>query len=209
MSRQQRPIDRIAPSGFVQEIDEQAPGREIDTVDEALAYASRCLSSSTDPAEQQRCPECESRRVILRAGRWGTDDSSKYKCDGCGTRFDRALPPLSRVKDDEPDDDEPDDDTMNTTHTAFEWIETDDLADASTRGESHVLRGLTEQARVELTLRLYKPWTDDGPSYREIAKLLPNSRYWVGARVREWHRELVPGPWPTVSKPGADRLKAD
>jgi len=95
-----RPIDRIAPEGFVDAIDEQAPSRELDTVDEALRYAHRWLRSSTDPAERRRCPECESRRVILRVDRHRTDDGSKYVCDGCAARFDRAKPPESRGRTD-------------------------------------------------------------------------------------------------------------
>jgi len=208
MSRPQRPIDRIAPDGFVQEIDEQAPGREIDTVDGALAYASRWLRSSTDPAEQHRCPECESRRVRLRVGRRRTPDDSKYMCDGCEARFDRPLPPLCRI--DEPEDD--DTETMNDTETPdFDWIDSDDLEHPGVRHRK-TIRGLTDTERVELALRLYRPWTDDGPSYRDLARLFPYGRAWIGERVRRWkrgeYRDIVPGPWPTVDASSGGRAVA-
>jgi len=205
-----RPIDRIAPEDFVDEIDAQADGREIDTVDDALEFAHRWLSSSTNPAARRRCPACESIRVIEISDSWSgrRKDDKSFKCDSCANRFNRPLPPLNRV--DETED--TDDDTMTDTNTpSFEWIDTDDLEPPTTRYR-RTIRALSDKERVTVALRLYRPWTDDGPSYRELAALFPFSRTWIGDRVREWkageHRDLVPRPWPTVDAEPASRTAA-
>lgn len=96
--------------------------------------------------------------------------------------------------------------TMNGTD-AFEWIETDDLTHPVVR-HRRTIRGLTHDERVELAIRLYRPWEDDGPSYRDLETLFSYSRTWIGDRIREWkddgdHHDLVAPPWPTVDKPTA------
>jgi len=66
------------------------------------------------------------------------------------------------------------------------------------RGETPLFASLDERTRTALAIVLYRPWTDAGPSLRELGELFPNSRYWVGERNREWrdgeHRDLVPDP---------------
>jgi len=86
----------------------------------------------------------------------------------------------------------------NTTHVRFNFVTEDELADPDERGENPVFATLDEETRTALAIVLYRPWTDGGPSYRDMAPLFPHSHYWVGKRVREWkdgeHRELVPDP---------------
>lgn len=158
-----------------------------ETVADALRRAA--LRESTTPlGERPRCPECNSTHVSVKPSRVGeTERTERYKCgkSDCMARFEEpvfntAIP-------------------MNDNRTyQFDWIDTAELADPDERGESALFATLDERTRTALAIVLYRPWTDAGPSLRELGELFPNSRYWVGERTREWrdgeHRELVPDP---------------
>ena len=89
---------------------------------------------------------------------------------------------------------------MNPNATAFDWIDTDELADPDEQGELEgPLTDLGREQAVRYAILLRAPWDDaDTLSYAKIATALPFGNSWVGHRVREWkdgeHRELVPDP---------------
>lgn len=212
MSGRERPLDRIAPAGFVDKIDEQA-SVDIATVDEALEYAHRHLPSSTPKSQMPRCIGCGSVRVRSKPGDNGRDYDhrvdTEYKCTNCMKHADKRAPPAAEAPDYSFKNT---DQTMNDSNSApFEWIETDNLAEPNDRGLTHPLGGVDNETLTELVLRAYRPWTDGGPSYRDLGRVLPYSRKWVGERVREWkdgdHRDVVTDPRPTADTPGDDRFE--
>jgi hypothetical protein len=158
-----------------------------ETVDDALRRAES-QPSTTSLGERPRCPECNSTHVSVKPSRVGeTERTERYKCgkSDCMARFEEpvfntAIP-------------------MNDNRTyQFDWIDTDELADPDERGESPLFATLDERTRTALAIVLCQPWHEPGASYREAAVFFPNSRYWIGRRVRAWkdgdHRELVPDP---------------
>jgi len=157
---------------------------EHDSVLDALRYVER-LPSSTPAGERAACPDCGS--VGISPIGTGQLDATAWdwKCDECENRFNEPdKPDMSRYD--------------NSTHTRFNFVTEDELAEPDERGESPVFATLDDETRTALAIVLYRPWTDAGPSYREMAPLFPHTHYWIGGRVREWrngeHRELVPDP---------------
>ena len=172
---------------------------DCNTADDALRKAE-LRESSTPPSEQPVCPECGTRRVWSKPGREQTHRvNTEYRCYNAH-HFDVPADPEPMTHY-EPDH-------------SFEWLSPDELADADARGMNAPFAGLDDETRVEIAIRLYKPWSEDGPSYRELADLFPHGRAWIGERVREWkrgeHRELVERPTPTVDETaGADAIATD
>lgn len=78
----------------------------------------------------------------------------------------------------------------------LEWVAPSDLKEASERETA--LSALGDELLTALALAAYVPWSNGGPSYRELAEELPYSRQWVGEPVRAWedgeYRELVADP---------------
>ena len=159
-----------------------------ESVDEALAKAER-RPSTTPEDEQRRCPVCGSIRVKFRGhvdiAHSHTED---WMCENCHARFDDPITPN-------------DPETMHGTATTddrvpFDWMKKSDLEDPGER--TPVLSRLDDETLTALAIRAYEPWRDGGPSYRELADVLPYSRQWVGERVRAWkdgeYRDLVPDP---------------
>ena len=96
----------------------------------------------------------------------------------------------------------------------FDWIGDDDLADPDERGFDALLAGYDDETLIEVAIRLYQPWNDsNGPSYREIAEILPYGTGWIGPRIRAWrdgeYRELVADPTPSVDGDGATAVATD
>jgi len=180
MSRPERPIDRIAP--------DFAERWGADTPEEALRKAERA-PSTTPKREQPRCRYCGSIRCRPKPGAIYECDhrvDSAYKCNNCGEHLDELAPPAAEAPD---YDFENTDDTMTDTYSdRFEWIDSDDLADPADRGLTHPLAGVDDETLTELAIRAYRPWADAGPSYRDLGRVLPYGRAWVGDRVREWKR---------------------
>ena len=163
--------------------------RDCDTVDEALSRAEQ-RPSTTPLSEQGVCPECGSRRVRSKPSmmqEMPNKVETPYKCTHCGAHFEAKEDPIPM--------------THYEPEHAFEWLSPADLAEPDECGMNALFAGLDDETRVALAIRLYRPCTDDGPSYRELEELFPHSRQWIGSRVREWkagdHRELVEQPTPT------------
>ncbi|WP_017344687.1 hypothetical protein [Halorubrum sp. T3] len=169
------------PHGLIPEQFREEFG-DCETVADALRRAAT-RESSTPDAERRCCPECYSLSVAPKSDSSMSDSSQRldgaWKCAECQEHFDEPL-------------------NMNPKATAFEWIDPDELRDADERGMNALLAGLDRETLVAVAIVLREPWTDSGPSYSEIAGLLPYADSWVGHRVREWkdgeHRELVSDP---------------
>ena len=160
-----------------------------ESVDEALAKAER-RPSTTPENEQRQCPVCGSRRVRRKTASRDTPNArpEDWKCTSCYWHFDKPITPN-------------DPNAMHGTATTddrkpFDWIGKSDLEDPDER--TPALSQLDDETLTALAIRAYEPWSDDGPSYRELAEQLPYSRQWVGERVRAWkrgeYRDLVADP---------------
>ena len=195
MSRDQRPLDRIAPDDLPQRVD-----ADVETVDAAVEYLHKFGESSTPRDQRPRCPECGSVRIGPVTGdpRQYDDDTGdyEYRCTNWH-RFDDPAPPAAEV-DDAVELAEPDEIADNS----FEWVTDDDLAEPPLRRQ---LAALDDETKTALAIYCYRPWNhrDDDPAYHELGHLLGYSRQWVGDRVRAWkdgdHRDLVRDPRPRVS----------
>jgi hypothetical protein len=161
---------------------------EADTIGEALEIAGRQKSDTADD-DRRRCPFCLSKQVSKKSGKYdpGNRRPETFKCTraGCRRHFDKPADETTIPMTDDRTD-------------PFSWIEREDLDDPDTRGEGPLFGSLDEERRIALAIVLYRPWTDGGPSLRELAPLFPHTRYWVGERTREWkagdHRDLVGAP---------------
>ena len=169
-----RPLDRIAPDDLPEQVD-----ADVETVDDAVEYLHKQGDTTTDRDELPKCNVCLSQRVHRRP----SDRSDRaYKCVNCDHRFD------------DPVYDDPED--------AFRWVGDAgvDLEDAPI---TRRLEQLDDDALAALAIVLYAPWghTDDDPSHRDLAEVLPYSRNWIGEQIRAWrdgeYRDLVadPRPW--------------
>lgn len=172
---------------------EVAPDNFLDTwgassYEEALERAEDA-DTTTPESELPRCPECESKRVKKRNAAY-KDQLRKnpdldYKCTNCRNYFD------------EPVYLDPDED-----RDPFVWVDPDDLAEPPLDRQ---LAALDDETLAALAIYCYQPWshTEADPSYRELARIFPYSRDWVGERVREWkrgqHREKVADPRPPLT----------
>jgi len=158
------------------------------TLRDALRRAE-ARPSSTPESEQKRCAWCGSTQVSAKQSKSNHSQrhDGDFKCrrQGCRRHFDKPADDTTILMTDE-------------RAEPFEWVELDNMTDPDERGDSPLFATLDERTRTALAIVLYRPWTDAGPSLRELGKLFPNSRYWVGERNREWrdgeHRELVPDP---------------
>jgi hypothetical protein len=174
-----------------------------DSVSEALRHAER-LPSSTPAAERPTCPECDS--VGISPVGTGQSNTSRWdwRCNECENRFNEPdKPDMDRYNDTEHlrfqfQDDESLLEPKWRTEIDRPFDYPDELTDPDERGMGPLFAGLDRETLVAVVIVLREPWTDSGPSYREIAELLPYKDSWVGHRVREWrggeHRELVPDP---------------
>jgi hypothetical protein len=176
---------------------------EAESIGEALDIAAR-RPSTTPEEDRRKCPYCLSSQVNEKSEKssMASRRPETFKCarSGCRRHFDTPA----------------DETTIPMTDdrtTPFDWIDSDDLAEPEVRGEGALFAGLPEEKRIELAIRLYKPWTDAGPSYRDLGELFPSSHYWVGERNREWkagdHRGLVADPSPDVDTAPAARATPD
>ena len=163
--------------------------RECDTVEQALRKAERRESTTPDD-ERRKCKVCGSHRLKKKIKRREVVNRrpEKFVCTTCGEHQDDPITPN-------------DPDTMHGTAThddrkPFDWTTAHDLEDPDERAP--VLSQLDEETLTALAIRAYAPWSDAGPSYRELGAVLPYSRQWVGERVRAWrdgeHRDLVADP---------------
>jgi hypothetical protein len=158
---------------------------EHDSVRDALRHAER-LPSSTPPEDRAgACPQCGSVGISPIGTGQGDGSANDWKCNECEHRFKEPdKPDMTRYD--------------STTHTRFNFVTEDELADPDDRDESPIFATLDAETRTALAIVLYRPWTDAGPSYREMAPLFPHTHYWIGKRVRAWkngdYRELVPDP---------------
>ena len=180
------------------------------TIPGALEIAER--APGTNPyASFTRCPDCRSTCIQKKdeSFEMETRRPGLFKCRTCNSHFDSPLAPLE----DRPieilwawfADDQRDPKRMFKTsegvpdeeiETDFEWCNARALKDPDER--TPALSQLDDETLTALAIRAYEPWSDAGPSYREIADVLPYSRWWVGERVRAWkdgeYRDLVADP---------------
>ena len=185
-----------------------------DTIAECLEYAHRQAPTSTPSDEVKRCPYCASRRVYPR----GTDGSvgppreyeTEYKC-ASGHRFDDPVygdPEELDLREEDTDDSGEDTDGGDggDEEDPFVWVSEDDLAEPPLPRQ---LATLDDDTLAALAICCYRPWhhTAEDPSYRDLGRIFPYSRDWVGERVREWkrgeHREKVADPRRCVTVAGA------
>jgi hypothetical protein len=159
---------------------------EADSVRDALRKAGR-LPSSTPPEDRRgTCPECGSVGISPIGTGQGEGSANDWKCNECENRF---------TEPNEPDMNQYD----HTAHYRFQFLDEDDLVDPDRRTAlDPPLADLDREELVEAVIRLYRPWSDDGPALADIARFVPYERYWVGERNREWedgdHRDLVADP---------------
>jgi hypothetical protein len=158
---------------------------EHDSVRDALRQAER-LPSSTPPEDRAgACPDCGSVAIGPIGTGQGNGSANDWKCNECEHRFT-----------------DPKDTDMthydNMAHLRFNFVDDDELADPDERGMSPLFAGFDDETLAELAIRLYKPWSDGGPCYRELVELFPYGRKFIGNRVRAWkdgeYRDLVPDP---------------
>jgi hypothetical protein len=196
---------------------------EHDSVRDALRHAER-LASSTPPEDRAGvCPDCGSVAISPIGTHQGGGSEYDWKCNECEHRF---------TDPDKTDLDEYD----HTEHYRFNFLDGESLlnparrteldrpfdypdpADPEERRMGPLFAGLDRETLIALVLVLREPWTEAGPTYAEIAELVPYKRSWVGHRVREWrdgeHRELVPDPTAdpepiTVDDSGATAVATD
>lgn len=201
-------LAEIVPDDFT----EYYPG---DTIAECLEYAHRQAPTSTPASEVKRCPTCGTQRVYPR----GTDASagppreydSAYKC-ARGHRFDDPVFGDPEELDLDADVGEEDTDTEDE-EDPFVWVDPEDLAEPPLTRQ---LAALDDDTLAALAIYCYRPWnhTEADPSYRELSRIFPYSRDWVGPRVREWkdggHREKVADPRPPLTTAaGAEGVSAE
>ena len=162
---------------------------DCDTVEQALRSAERRESTTPDD-ERRKCKICGSHRLKKKIKRREVVNRrpEKFVCTACGEHQDDPITPN-------------DPNAMHGTAThddrkPFDWIGKSDLEDPDER--TPVLSRLDDETLTALAIRAYEPWRDGGPSYREIASVMPYSRPWIGERVRAWkrgeYRDLVPDP---------------
>ena len=160
-----------------------------DTIPEGLERAERA-PSSTPEEEHRRCPVCGSVRVRKKIKRRDVPNArpEPFKCTSCYQHFEKPITPN-------------DPETMHGKSTTddrvpFDWVGSADLKDPAERAP--LMSQLDDDTLTAIAIRAYRPWTGPGPSYRQIAAMLPYSRQWVGERVRAWeageYRELVADP---------------
>jgi len=176
-----------------------------ESVADALRIAEQAPTTTPDD-ERDRCPYCDS--VSIRRKRLKRDHPQrkpgKMTCPHCSRHFNQPA----------------DETTIPMTSDRadpFEWIE--EPTDTAERGFTRVLRGVDDEQLTEIVLRVYRPWTDAGPSYRQLAAILPYGRKFIGERVRAWKagddelRALVPDPTadptPSVDADGATAVATD
>ena len=168
MSGRSRTLEDLAPEDF-------AASWSADSVEDALEAAERAPTSSD---EVKKCPTCGTQRVSPAPS---DRSETAYKCHE-GHRFDKPVvgEPVRSWR--------PTPDEDGSAEGGFEWVSDDDLRDPPI---SRQLAELDDLALGVLAVRLYAPWEDgdDGPSYREIAEILPYSRQWIGERVRAWKND--------------------
>ena len=218
-SRDQTPAHEITPPEFLAEhLDEfdadsdRVADVSTDELAEALRLAER-QRSTTDYDTMPRCPECLTTELKIKSQSGYTSATSKgdYGCHGCGAHFDEPRAPLAEHPVEHAWKWLLDQQTSRSAYldtmpmnTPFEWLSNCELTDPAERGSSPLFDhpALDDATLTELAIRLYRPWSDGGPSYRTLADLFPYSRTWIGDRVREWrdgeHRDLVERPGPTV-----------
>ena len=184
MSKGKRPIDDIAPDGFL----DAYPG---DTIDECLAFAHRQAPSTTPASDTPLCPACGSQRVRRRNAHTNEDQLQKdpdpdWRCTNCREFFDdpeyRGFDLPRRVEDD------------------FEYVDPDDLAEPPFTRQ---LAQLDDDVLAALAIYCYAPWwPGTGLAATEIAEVFPYGSHWIGDRVREWrdgaYRDLVADPQPQI-----------
>jgi len=171
----------VVPADFCNRWDAETP-------QEALAKAEQAPTSTTGP--RPACPGCGSVKIQPKTAvvEQSNQKPGDYRCTLCNLHFDD--PDETKIMKHDP---------INK----FDWIGDDDLADPDERGFTPVLRGVDDETLTEVAIRVYRPWDDGaGPSYRDLAAIVPHGRYWVGDRVRAWkdgeYRELVADPTPSV-----------
>ena len=177
----ERPLDRLAADDLPEQVD-----ADVETVDDAVEYLHKQGDTTTDRDDLPKCNVCLSVRVRRKPtnpelnGRREYDE--EWLCTNCDHRFD------------DPVYDDPED--------AFRWV-----GDAGVALEDvpvgRRLKQLDDDALAALAIVLYAPWNhrDDDPSHRDLAKVFPYSRGWIGEQIRAWkdgeYRDLVadPRPW--------------
>ena len=176
-----------------------------DTIPEALAIAEGA-PGTTPNDEKPRCnePGCWTTRISPKTASRDIPNQidTKYRCYN-GHHLDDPRPPIAECPREYAlkwlDDQQRRRDIHIKTmaiNTRFEWCT--DLKDPDDRESIIPFADVGRERAVELAIRIREPWTDGGPSYDQIAELLPYEDSWVGHRVREWrdgeHRELVADP---------------
>ena len=218
-SRDQTPAHEITPPEFLAEhLDDfdadsdRVADVSTDEIAEALRIAA-AQPSTTDSDSFERCPDCLTPNIHLKTqtARSVRENPRAYRCLECSSHFDDPRDPLAECPVERAWTWLLEQQTHRTKHnntmpmnTPFEWLTPDELTDPGERGSSPVFDhpAIDDATLTELAIRLYRPWSDGGPSYRRLADLFPYSRTWIGDRVREWrdgeHRDLVERPGPTV-----------
>jgi len=172
--RAERPLDRLAADDLPQQVD-----ADVETVDDAVEYLHKQGDTTTPEDELPKCNVCLSQRVHRRP----SDRSDRaYECENCDHRFD--------------------DPVYDDPEAAFRWVGQDVGVDLEEPPVRRQLKQLDDDALAALAILLYAPWNhrDDDPSHRDLAKVFPYSRNWIGKQIRAWkdgeYRELVPDPRP-------------
>ena len=197
--------DEIDPYGVVPDGFCEAWGEE--SIPAALEAAERA-SGTTDRSEKPRCPACRvSTRIRKKQGKLEMPHQidAGYKCQNpdCTAHFDDPAPPFEECPIEAAwiwlaDNQHHREKFIKTMpiNTGFDWCT--DLKDPDDRESIIPFADVERERAVELAIRMREPWTDGGPSYDQIAELLPYEDSWVGHRVREWrdgdHRDLVADP---------------
>ena len=188
MSRQQRPIDEIAPSEWLKE-------KWGTTEPEAAIEMAEAARTSSDPPHK-RCPACRSRRVFRKSNDHQPQKvDTDWVCHNCQPRYHFEEPIVG-----DPDG-------------GCDWVDADDLEAPPLRRQ---LAALDDDALAALAILLYRPWNhaETDPSYRDLASVFPYSRVWIGDHIRAWkagdRRDLVAAPRVRVDlSAGVEEVEAE
>jgi hypothetical protein len=198
------PLDELVPDDF---LDTWGAA----TYTEALKKAEQA-PTTTPEDELPRCPVCGTQRVYPRGVKGSAGQAREYDSDYVCSERHHFDDPVYGDPDDLDLDDEGDD-TAGEPADPFVWVDEEDLAEPPLTRQ---LQALDDDTLAALAIYCYRPWghTEADPSYRELGRIFPYSRDWVGERVREWkrgeHREKVADPRPPLTTAaGAEGVAAE
>jgi hypothetical protein len=193
------PLDEVVPDDFL-----DTWGAS--TYEEALERAEQAPTTTPDD-ELPRCPVCGTQRVYPRGTKGSAGQDRENDTDYvCSDRHHFSNPVYGDPEELDLREEDTDGADGGDEVDPFVWVSEEDLAEPPLTRQ---LAALNDDVLAALAIYCYRPWhhTAEDPSYRDLGRIFPYSRDWVGERVREWkrgeHREKVADPRRCVTVGGA------